>query len=152
LRKRHLERLSFQELRRALQALSSVYVERRSRLASRGALDSAGKRAAYALFYAPLHFLLVTEIVRALGQPVGCSPHAILDLGCGTGSSSAAWALGSGEGDPPRILGIDESGWALGEARWNWRRLGVKGRTVRADLSCVPAARAGNAILAAFTL
>ena len=45
---RHLGRLTFQEVRRALQALSSLYVERRGRLASGAALESEGKRAAFA--------------------------------------------------------------------------------------------------------
>src|SRR5688572_32288957 len=31
------------------------------------ALDTAGKRAAFALFYAPLHFLTVRHVVSALG-------------------------------------------------------------------------------------
>src|SRR4051794_34952504 len=53
---RHLADLTSSEVARALRALSSCYVERRARLATGGALDSAGKRAAFALFYAPLHF------------------------------------------------------------------------------------------------
>ena len=63
---RHLSELTFAEVRRALQALSSLYVERRERMADGAALDGAGKRAAFALYYGPLHFLLVREIVRAL--------------------------------------------------------------------------------------
>ncbi|MBA3888795.1 MAG: hypothetical protein H0X67_24180, partial [Acidobacteria bacterium] len=51
---RHLSDLTPAEVARALRALSSCYVERRSKLARGGALDSAGKRAAFALFYAPL--------------------------------------------------------------------------------------------------
>ena len=71
---RHLANLRVPEVTRALRALSSAYVERRRRTAPhggganvRGALDSAGKRAAFALFYAPLHFIAVTEVIRALG-------------------------------------------------------------------------------------
>ena len=66
---RHLAELTFAEVRRALQALSSLYVERRERLAEGAAFDGAGKRAAFALYYGPMHFLLVREIVRALGLP-----------------------------------------------------------------------------------
>ena len=55
---RHLANLRVPEVTRALRALSSAYVERRRRPASSGgarpnvlgALDSAGKRAAFALF------------------------------------------------------------------------------------------------------
>ena len=49
-----------------LRALSSTYVERRGRLGDGAALSGAGKRAAFALFYGPLHYLLIREIVRAL--------------------------------------------------------------------------------------
>src|SRR5215210_1390656 len=63
---RHLANLTLAETARALRALSSCYVERRSKLAAGGALDTAGKRAAFALFYGPLHFLVTREVVRAL--------------------------------------------------------------------------------------
>ena len=33
------------------------------------ALDGAGKRAAFALFYAPLHFLTLSRIVQSIGGP-----------------------------------------------------------------------------------
>src|SRR5213075_608111 len=62
LEKRHLADLRVAEVTRALRALSSAYVERRHRMARGGSLDSAGKRAAFALFYAPLHFLAVTRV------------------------------------------------------------------------------------------
>ena len=55
---RHLANLTQSEATRALRALSSCYVERGQKLASGGPLDSAGKRAAFALFYSPLHFLV----------------------------------------------------------------------------------------------
>ena len=47
---RHLANLTPSEVTRALRALSSCYVERREKLAHGGALDGAGKRAAFALF------------------------------------------------------------------------------------------------------
>ena len=46
---RHTASLTFTEVRKALQALSSVYVQRRARLSEGDALGSAGKRAAFAL-------------------------------------------------------------------------------------------------------
>ena len=71
LEERHLADLRFSEVTRALRALSSTYVERReSALADHKALDGAGKRAAFALYYGPIHFLLVQHIVRELGRHV----------------------------------------------------------------------------------
>src|SRR5215218_8343222 len=99
---RHLADLTFPEVSRALRALSSAYVERRERLAQGAALSGAGKRAAFALFYAPLHFLLIDHVVRAL--PGALQPGATLvDLGCGTGASGAAWATACVK--PPRVIG-----------------------------------------------
>ena len=117
---RHLATLTFSEVRRALQALSSLYVERRDRIERGAALDGAGKRAAFALFYGPLHFLTVREIVRAL-PACDPPPRRIVDLGCGTGAAGAAGALAA-EGKPA-VSGVDGSGWAIGEAEWNLRTL-----------------------------
>lgn len=149
LRARHLATLTFSEVRRALQALSSVYVERRHRLADGAALDGAGKRAAFALYYGPLHFLLVRHIVRALGPAVR-RPRLILDLGCGTGTAGAAWALDCAS--PAAVEGVDTSGWAVAEAHWTLRQLGLRGRCHRGDATkaALPVRPAG--ILAAFTV
>ncbi len=148
LEKRHLAELTFAEVRRALQALSSVYVERRERMASGAALEGAGKRAAFSLYYGPMHFLLVREIVRALPAPVR-APRRILDLGCGTGTAGAAWAL---ECEPKaQVEGVDRSGWAVAEARWTYARLGLDGRATRADAATAPLPAARSGVLAAFT-
>src|SRR5476649_2390144 len=82
---RHLAELTFPEVSRALRALSSAYVERRQKLADGAALSGAGKRAAFALFYGPLHHLLVSHIVRTLPGATE-NVTTILDLGCGTGA------------------------------------------------------------------
>ena len=66
LQHRHRAALTSAEFLKALRALSVRYVERRSELRSRSPLDSAGKRAAFAAFYAPLHFVTTQEVVRAL--------------------------------------------------------------------------------------
>src|SRR5689334_14921253 len=88
---RQLASLTFPEVSRALRALSSTYVERRTKIAGGSALSGAGKRAAFALFYAPLHYLAVREITSAL--PAAANGSATLvDLGCGTGAAGAAWA------------------------------------------------------------
>jgi methyltransferase family protein len=148
LEERHRRNLTFAEIRKGLQALSSLYVERRSRLAAGAALEGAGKRAAFALYYGPAHFLVVRGIVRALGVAAASGrPRTIVDLGCGTGAAGAAWALETGAA----VEGIDRSGWAVEEARWTLARLGVRGSARKADCAAVtpPAGPAG--ILAAFS-
>src|SRR6476620_9091639 len=91
LEQRHLANLTPSEAARALRALSSCYVERRVKLSRGGALDSVGKRAAFALFYGPMHFLVMREILAAL--PGAGRVRQLVDLGCGTGAAGAAWAL-----------------------------------------------------------
>jgi SAM-dependent methyltransferase len=124
---RHLADLTPQEVTRALRALSSCYVHRRDRIRTGGALDGAGKRAAFALFYAPQHFLLTRTIAPALGVPSFI--RRVVDLGCGTGAAGAAVAL-----DAPgtAVDGFDLSSWAVHEANWTYRTLRIAGRaTVR---------------------
>jgi hypothetical protein len=146
---RHLATLTFAEVRRALQALSSLYVERRDRLGRGSALESAGKRAAFGLFYGPLHFLTVREIVRALGA-ADPPPSRILDLGCGTAAAGAAYALEAGA--RPVVSGIDVSGWAVGEADWTLRTLGLTGMARRGNLCAIRMGSAREAIVAAYAI
>jgi hypothetical protein len=114
---------------KAVRALSARYVERRAGLAERSALDSAGKREAFARYYAPLHFFTTRAIVQQL-RPT--SIDRLIDFGCGTGTASAAWALECAT--RPSLLGVDESGWAIGEAARTWRAHGLDGRVRRGDL------------------
>src|SRR5688500_920612 len=100
---RHLADLRVQEVTRALRALSARYVARRGEHVLRS-LDTKGKRAAFALYYAPLHFLTTELIVRALEAHVP-APASIVDLGCGTGAAGAAWALAAG--GSVEVMGID---------------------------------------------
>jgi hypothetical protein len=145
---RHFADLTPSEVGRALRALSSCYVERRSRLAEGGALDGAGKRAAFALFYAPVHFLATAHVVRELGD--AGTVREIIDLGCGTGAAGAAWAQAA---PGARISGFDRSAWAVAEANWTYRQLGVPGRATRQDLMRVQLQpRRGVGILAAYTV
>jgi predicted RNA methylase len=132
---RHLANLTPSEVARALRALSSCYVERREKLARGGALATAGKRAAFALFYAPQHFLIVREIVRALGAAQNV--RRVIDLGCGTGSAGAALALEAGGA---RVEGVDRNAWAAAEANWTYRTLGVAGRATVGDIGRLKAA------------
>lgn len=145
---RHLSELRVPEVTRALRALSSAYVERRKTVSRGGALDSAGKRAAFALFYAPLHFLATTHVVRALGADAP-PPSSILDIGCGTGAGGAAWALAAGA---VPVTGIDRHPWAVEEARWTYRHFGLHGQARQADVSRLPALRADGAVIVAYVL
>ena len=145
---RHLADLRVPEVTRALRALSSAYVERRHKVARGGTLDSAGKRAAFALFYAPLHFLTTRLVVEALGAATP-PPASILDIGCGTGAAGAAWALAAG-GVP--VFGIDRHPWAVDEARWTYRALGLNGQARTGDVTRLPAIRPESAVVVAYVL
>lgn len=126
--RRYLADLTPSEVARALRALSSCYVERRAKLRSGGALDTRGKRAAFALFYGPVHFFVATRVLEAL-DPTVSPPSRILDIGCGTGAAGAAWALRSGT----PISGFDRHSWAVEEANRTYRELGMRGRARQAD-------------------
>src|SRR5882672_6566803 len=149
LERRHLADLRVPEVTRALRALSSAYVERRHTVARGGPLDSAGKRAAFALFYAPLHFLAARHVVESLGahEP---PPAAILDIGCGTGAAGAAWALAAG--GVPSVTGIDRHPWAADETRWTYRALGLRGTAKAGDAGRLPVMKAASGVIAAYVL
>ena len=164
---RHLADLTFPEVSRALRALSSAYVERRQRLADGAALAGAGKRAAFALFYGPLHYLVIREIVRALPGAIGhaaadgpaeAGPHVrhvrdvptLIDLGCGTGAAGAAWAAACAT--PPPIIGIDRHPWALAEAAQTYRDFGFAARALQGDIAAIQIPKSPAAMLAAFTV
>ena len=126
LEKRHLADLRIPEVTRALRALSSAYVERRHTVARGGPLESAGKRAAFALFYAPLHFLATTHVVQAVGghEP---PPSAILISAAAPAPPAQQGTVGGGS-----ALGQRERShaWALDEARWTYRA-GAERETAR---------------------
>jgi len=147
LEQRHLADLRIPEVTRALRALSSAYVERRHTVARGGPLDSAGKRAAFALFYAPLHFLTATHVLRELdaGQP---APATVIDIGCGTGAAGAAWAASAA--GTPVIQGLDRHPWAVAEAKWNYRTLGLKGSARQGDAGRLSKLDQNTAAIAAY--
>jgi hypothetical protein len=144
---RHLANLRVPEVTRALRALSSAYVERRHALARGAALDTAGKRAAFALFYAPLHYLVTTHIIAALGAR---DPDTVVDLGCGSGAAGAAWARACAR--TPSVLGIDRHPWAVQEARWTYAQLGLDGRTRQGDVARFRPPHGRTGIVAAYVL
>jgi len=145
LEERHLRTLTFQEVRHALQALSSLYVERRDPSSARKALDTAGKRAAFSLFYAPLHLLQISHVIEQLNLR-NFRIKVLTDLGCGTGTGGAAWSLELG--GSPRVTGVDLNPWVLEEARWNYHSLAVKGETRKGDLLTFPLSATGGTLLA----
>src|SRR5262245_48611660 len=150
LEKRHLANLRLPELTRALRALSSAYVERRHTLGRGVPLDSAGKRAAFALFYSPIHFLTATYVIHALNEAVAPAPLSLLDIGCGAGAAGAAWAIAC-RGKPP-VTGVDRHPWAVDEARWTYRTLELKGSTRQGDVDRLPRLDRGSAAIAAYVL
>jgi hypothetical protein len=164
LESRHLANLRVAEVTRALRALSSAYVERRRTRSSRegrlarfdqvdqkvrGTLDSAGKRAAFALFYAPLHFIAVAHAVEAAGARAS-GVASVIDLGCGTGAAGSAWALSCSS--PAAVIGIDRHRWAVDEARWTYAHFNLRGRAQLGELNRLPVAREGSAFVAAYVL
>ena len=102
------------ELTRALRALSSIYVERRSSSRRGDAIGTAGKRAAFALFYGPLHFSPSTgrarSVARRLTAASGASTSRSVDLGCGTGA--AGGGVGARATGARRVEGYDINAWA----------------------------------------
>lgn len=148
LERRYLRDLSFAEVRRAVQALSFLYVERRREVSLARAFDGRGKRAAFGLFYAPLHFATIREVVRRL-EATDRRLRRLHDLGCGTGAGGAAWALECAE--RPFLRGVDVQRWAVDEANWSWSRLGLSGRAKqgRVEQETLPE---GAAVLLAYTV
>ena len=145
---RHLADLTFREVSRSLRALSSTYVERRKRLGEGAALAGAGKRAAFGLFYGPLHFLLVRHIVSALPElPRGV--EAIVDVGCGTGAAGAAWAKTCAR--DVAVHGVDRHPWAVDEARETYRIFGLRGRARVDDVAKMQLPES-SAVVAAFAV
>ena len=151
LRRRHTQALTFPEIRKGVVALSRIYVEERNRIGS-NVFAGAGKRAAFACFYTPLHYLLVHEILTRLGahEP---PPSRIVDLGCGLLPAGAAWARVAG--GRSEIVGVDQSSWALGEARASLDALGLRARLLKKrihEIDDTPRPKRGEAIVAAFAV
>ena len=148
LRRRHTEALTFPEIRKGVVALSRIYVEERNRMGG-NVFAGAGKRAAFACFYSPLHYLLVHEIVTALGahEP---PPSRIVDLGCGLLPAGAAWARAAG--GRSEIVGVDQSAWALAEARRASVRWVSTPASSKSGFDEAPLPKRGEALVAAFAV
>ncbi len=140
--------LTFAEIRKGVQALSSLYVERRGGggLAAR-AVDGAGKRAAFATYYAPLHFLAAHYALEQIAPATLQGVDTVHDLGCGTGAAGAAAAAACRAGSVSLHL-LDVSGWALGEARHTARAFGLASKTRRGALpGAFPKAGRGDLVV-----
>ena len=148
LRRRHTEALTFPEIRKGVVALSRIYVEERNRIGG-NVFAGAGKRAAFACFYAPLHYLLVHHIVTALDahEP---PPSRIVDLGCGLLPAGAAWARAAG--GRSEIVGVDQSAWAVAEARASVGALDLNARIFKKRIAEAPMPKPGEALVAAFAV
>jgi SAM-dependent methyltransferase len=167
---RWMAELTHQEIARALKALTQDYVQRRQRLHGK-ALAGRGKQAAFALYYGPRHFLVVREVLKALGDCPGSSglspslqaqaasttgtvpksgdsPLSIIDLGCGSGVAGAAWSLHCGG----HIVGVELDPDVLREAAFTFRDLGVRGGGVRCHLAKYRWPKPPVGIVAAFTV
>jgi hypothetical protein len=132
---RHFADLQFAEVTRALRALSSAYVERRETAIPAGrVLDTAGKRAAFALYYGPLHFLAARHVLEQLGACGAApgAPRAVVDLGCGTGAVGAAAAVCRGS---RRVHGVDVHPWAVDQARGTYERFGLEATVTRRSIA-----------------
>jgi predicted RNA methylase len=149
LEERQLADLRFSDVTRALRALSSAYVERReTALADHKALDGAGKRAAFALYYGPLHFLLIQHIVRE----IGAAPKSglVVDLGCGTGVAGAA--IATAVTPSLRVFGVDTHPWTLDEARFTYKAFGLGSDVRRAHAARTHLPAGTSIVVAAFVV
>jgi hypothetical protein len=146
---RHLADLRLPEVTRALRALSAAYVERRHGIDRGVPLQGTGKRAAFALFYGPLHFMTLQRIAAAMPALTGPFTQ-ILDLGCGTGATGAALALAAAGRVP--VLGLDRHPWAVREARWTYHHFGLIGHARESTLARLPPVRRGTLLVAGWLL
>lgn len=141
---RWMRELTHAEIARALKVLTRDYVQRRQRLRGK-ALAGRGKQAAFALYYAPRHFLIVREVLNALVAPRSAT---IVDLGCGSGVAGAAWALHGGG----NVVGVELDPDVLREAVFTFRDLGVRGGSLRCHIAKYRWPKPPLGIVAAFTV
>ena len=128
---RHTASLTRPELLKAIRALSARYVERRRDLPGTIAarLRREARRVRTVLRAAPL-LHDAADRPRASGPARARRPSSI--WAAAPVPASAAWARSL---DPPGDLrGVDRHPWAIDEASWTWRSLGLDGRARRGDL------------------
>ena len=82
----------------------------------------------------------------ALTQPQAF--ERIIDLGCGTGNAAPP-----SRSKPPPGARVDRNAWAVAEANWTYKVLGLRGRATAGTIQREKVPRApGVAILAAYTI
>lgn len=150
LEERHFRDLKFAEVTKGLRAVSAGYVERREEGGIEKSLDGRGKRAAFALYYGAMHFLVTRAVVRDLDLGFTAGRPTILDIGCGTGVCSAAWAAESAV--PIKVIGADRSSFALHEARWTWQTLQLRAETFRSIRDAFDAVSRPDGVVLGWTL
>lgn len=143
-RARFVPPLTTAEVRKGVQALSWNYVEERVRGKDAArALHGEGKRAAFASYFAPLHFLTACLALRTIGAQNFAPIRTIHDAACGTGAVGAA--LATSQAERPRVLGFDVSPWAVGEAKRTYDHFLLDARATRGALpGDLPRAGAGH--------
>jgi hypothetical protein len=142
--------LATRDLRKGVRALSSLYVERRRHGGTAAALEGSAKRTAFATFYAALHFVAAYHAAARLLRD-GAAPGRIVDAGAGTGAAGAGAACALG--GRPRILALERSGWALGEARHTYEAFTLAARSRRVRLPAgLPRPRRGDLLCAGWLL
>lgn len=152
-RERFMPPLTVTEIRKGVQALSYLYVEKRvTGKAAARVMKGEGKRAALATFFAPLHFLALArgmaEIEREGGMGTVTRLH---DLGCGSGATGAALAACLPR--PPRVIGTDIAPWVLAQARATYDAFVPDGRAQRGALpSAMPRTVAGDLLVFGWSL
>jgi trans-aconitate methyltransferase len=92
--------------------------------------------------------LIVREVVQRL-EADAARQSVLVDLGCGTGASGAAWA--AQDSTFRQVVAIDRSPWSIAEASRTYRHFGVSART-RQDEMASAAWPPGAALLAAFSV
>ena len=102
------------------------------------------------MFYGPLHYLLIREIVRAIPGAADGAP-SLVDLGCGTGAAGDAWAVACRT--RPQVIGVDRHPCTLTDAAHTYREFDLRAKTMRGACGdgCVSEV-ALALILAAFTV
>ncbi len=144
--------LSWSELRQGVRALSARYVERRpAGGAPPDALGSPAKRAAFATYYAALHWLAARHVVEERAAAFA-GVRRVLDLGAGTGAAGAAVASALAA-RRPEVVAFERSSWALAEARRTYAAFGIRAKLRRGALPAgLPALGPGDLALAGWFL
>ncbi len=147
LESRYKANLTFQEIRKGAQALSQTYVQGRDRMRQHD--WGAGKRAAFCLYYAALHGLVIEHLISEL--ELG-KPQRIIDIGCGTGLPGLVWQRLARTN--ASILGFEPSKWSAEEATWLYRSAKVQGQVQQKNCDALRniSLKSTDAILLAYVI